>query len=118
MQGRLKILAINTAKICQHIPFDIINRVYINQIIRCTSSSAANYRAASRGKSKPDFINKLRIVEEELDETMFFYEMLEEFNQDKKAEIRILFIEVNELLSIIISSINTASKNSIKTALK
>ena len=34
MQGRLKILAINTAKICQQIPYDIINRVYINQIIR------------------------------------------------------------------------------------
>lgn len=64
------------------------------------------------------FINKLRIVEEELDETIFFYEMLAEFNQDKKAEIRILFIEANELLSIIISSINTSLKNSIKTSLK
>ena len=118
MQARLKSLAVNTAKICQQLPYDIINRVYINQIIRCSSSSAANYRAACRGKSKPDFINKLRIVEEELDETMFFYEMLAEFNQDKKAEIRILFIEANELLSIIISSINTALKNSIKTSLK
>ena len=92
MQGRLKILAINTAKICQQIPYDIINRVYINQIIRCSSSSAANYRAACRGKSKADFINKLRIVEEELDETMFFFEMLAEFNEGKKEEIRILFI--------------------------
>ena len=44
--------------------------------------------------------------------------MLAEFNQDKKAEIRILFIESNELLSIIISSINIALKNSNKTSLK
>ena len=49
---------------------------------------------------------------------MFFYEMLAEFNQDKKTEFRILFIEANELLSIIISSINTSIKNSIKTTLK
>ena len=118
MQVRLKSLAVNTAKICQQIPYDIINRVYINQIIRSSSSSAANYRSACRGKSKHDFINKLRIVEEELDETMFFYEMLAEFNQNKKAEIRILFIEANELLSIIISSINTELKNSIKKTLK
>ena len=49
---------------------------------------------------------------------MFFYEMLAESNLDKKDEIRILFVEANELLSIIISSINTALKNSIKTTLK
>jgi len=91
MQGRLKNLAVNTAKLSQQLPYDIINRVYINQIIRSSSSSAANYRAACRGKSKPDFINKLRIVEEELDETMFFYEMLAEFNQNTKVEIRILY---------------------------
>ena len=118
MQTRLKSLAVNTAKICQQIPYDIINRVYINQIIRCSSSSAANYRAACRGKSKPDFINKLRIVEEELDETMFFYEMLAEFNQDKKQNLEFCLSKQNELLSIIISSINTALKNSIKTSLK
>ena len=118
MQTRLKLLAVNTAKICQQIPYDIINRVYINQIIICSSSSAANYRAACRGKSKTDFINKLRIVEEELDETMFFFEMLAEFNVSKKPELKILYIEANELLSIIISSINTALKNNIKTTLK
>jgi len=118
MQTRLKLHAVNTAKICQQIPYDIINRVYINQIIRCSSSSAANYRAACRGKSKADFINKLRIVEEELDETMFFFEMLAEFNVSKKPELKILYSEANELLSIIISSINTALKNNIKTTLK
>ena len=118
MQDRLKNLAVNTAKLCQQIPYDVINRVYINQIIRCSSSSAANYRAACRGKSKPDFINKLRIVEEELDETMFFYEMLAEFNQNKKVQIRILYKEANELLSIIISSINTALKNINKSSIK
>ena len=118
IQTRLKLHAVNTAKICQQIPYDIINRVYINQIIRCSSSSAANYRAACRGKSKADFINKLRIVEEELDETMFFFEMLAEFNVSKKPELKILYSEANELLSIIISSINTALKNNIKTTLK
>ena len=49
---------------------------------------------------------------------MFFYEMLAEFNQIKKAEIRLLYKEANELLSIIIASINTALKNSIKLPIK
>jgi hypothetical protein len=53
-------------------------------------------------------------VEEELDETMFFYEMLAEFNLEIKKELRELFIEANELLSIIVSSINTVNSNILK----
>ena len=72
LKKRLKVLAINTAKLCMKLPFTQANKVYTGQAIRSFSSSAANYRAACRGKSKPEFVNKLRIVEEELDETMFF----------------------------------------------
>lgn len=42
-----------------------------NQITRCSSSGGANYRAASRGKSPSDFINKLKMVEEEVDESLY-----------------------------------------------
>jgi four helix bundle protein len=108
---RLKALAVNTAKLCLRLPNNIVNKIYIGQIIRCSSSASANYRAACRGKSKADFINKLRIVEEELDETMNFYELLAEFNPDFKTELRVLYTEANELLSIIVSSINTTLKN-------
>ena|ERR1700741_595198 len=111
LQRRLKQLAVKTGKLCSKLPGNLINKVYIGQIVRCSSSSAANYRAACRAKSKPDFVNKLRIVEEELDETMFFYEMLAEFNQDSKVELRELYLEANQLLSIIVASINTANKN-------
>jgi four helix bundle protein len=118
LQKRFKVLAVKTAKLCMGVPYNIVNKVYIDQIIRSSSSSAANYRAACRGKSKPDFVNKLRTVEEELDETMFFYEMLAEFNSDNKRELRELYIEANELLSIIVASINTANSNIQKEASK
>ena len=114
LQKRFKTFASNTARLCFKLPYNIANKIYIDQIIRCSSSSAANYRSACRGKSKPDFINKLKIVEEEVDETMFFYEMLAEFNSEYKKELRSLYIEANELLSIIVASINTANSNLIK----
>ena len=94
--------------------FQPANKVYIDQLLRSSSSSAANYYSACRGKSKPDFINKLKTVEEELDETMFFYEMIAEFNEAFKKELRELYKEANELLSIIVSSINTANKKFFK----
>lgn len=108
---RLKALAVNTGKLCLQMPYNIVNKTYIGQIVRCSSSASANYRAACRGKSKPDFVNKLRIVEEELDETMHFYELLAEFNEDFKTELRDNYKEANELLAIIVSSINTTIKN-------
>ena len=111
LKARLKQLAINTAKLCMKLPPNPANKVYIDQVIRSSTSSAANYRSACRGKSKPDFINKLKTVEEELDETMFFYEMIAEFNGAFKKDLRELYKEANELLSIMVSSINTANKN-------
>ena len=114
LQKRFKTLAVKTAKLCIKLPFNSANKVYVDQIIRSSASSAANYRAACRAKSKADFVNKLKIVEEELDETMFFYEMIAEFNSDIKKELREIFIEANELLSIIVASINTSNSNIIK----
>lgn len=93
------------------------NKAYINQLIRCSSSVGANYRASQRGKSTADFINKLKIVEEEADESHFFIEILLELydldNKFVKNEMIRLGKEANELVAIIVASINTA-KNKLK----
>ena len=114
LQKRFKALAIKTARLCFNLPFNFANKVYIDQITRSSASSAANYRSACRAKSKADFVNKLKTIEKELDETMFFYEMIAEFNSEAKKELRVLFIEANQLLSIIVASINTSNSNIIK----
>lgn len=98
------------ARFCKALSYDHITKHYISQLVRCSSSVGANYRAACRAKSKADFINKLRIVEEEADESMYFLELIAEFHPDKKAEIKALYKEGNEILSMIVGSINTALK--------
>lgn len=107
---RTKCFAIEVAKFCKTIPNDRIVRHYIDQLVRCSSSVGANYRAACRGKSKADFINKMRIVEEEVDESMFFLELVYEFYPERKDDIARLHKEANEILSMTVSSINTALK--------
>ena len=92
---RLKTLAVNTGKLCLRFEYNVVNKTYISQLVRCSSSTSANYRAACRGKSKADFLNKLRIVGEELDETMHFYELLAEFNDPFKKDLRVLYVEAN-----------------------
>lgn len=105
MKRRTKQFAINIARLTQKLSDNTINRAYKGQTIRSSSSVGANYRASRRAKSKPDFINKLKIVEEELDESLFFLELLQEFNRELETEITELYIEGETLLKIIVSSI-------------
>jgi len=105
MKRRTKLFAINTTKLTQKLPDTSVNRVYKGQLIRSGSSVGANYRASRRAKSKPDFINKLKIVEEELDESLFFLELLKEFNKSFETEIKELYNEGETLLKIIVASI-------------
>ncbi len=114
---RTKAFAVNVLRFCKTLPYDIINRHYIGQIVRCSSSVGANYRSACRAKSKADFINKMRIVEEEVDESMFFLELIYEFNRDRKDEVKVLYSEGNEILSMTVSSINTALKGVNESAI-
>ena len=56
----------------------------------------------------PDFINKLKIVEEELDESIYFLELLQHFNSELNSQIDRLIKEASELLAITVQSIKTA----------
>jgi four helix bundle protein len=114
---RTKSSAVNVGKFCKTFSYDSVTKHYIAQIICCSSSVGANYRAACWSKSKADFINKMRIVEEEGDESMFFLELIYEFHPEKKEEIKILYREANENVSMTVSSINTVLKIIEKSAI-
>ena len=102
------------ARFCAPLHSDFVLRNYANQLIRASSSVGANYRAACRAKSANDFINKLKIVEEECDECMFFMELINEIEPNRKQETEPLLSEANELLSIFVASIGTARKSQSK----
>src|SRR5947209_17792724 len=98
LKERFKQHAIKTAFFVLKLPYNIVNRNYADQLNRSSSSAAANYSAALRAKSRADFINKLKIVEEELDESLFFLELIEAVNNSYKIEVEKLTKEGAELL--------------------
>jgi len=110
LKTRTKKFAVDTARFCEGLPSRLSMSAYSKQLIRSSSSVGANYRAACRAKSLSDFINKLKIVEEETDESLFFMELIEEIDPTRKNILAPLLREGNELLSIIVASINTAKK--------
>lgn len=79
-------------------------------MIRCGSSVGANYRAACRAKSKPDFVSKMGTVEEEADETIYWMELLVDTGIVKPKRIADLMSEADEILSIVVASIRTAKR--------
>ena len=107
LKQRTFLYAALVSKLIFKVPTNILNQVYISQLVRSSSSVGANYRAARRAKSDADFLNKLKIVEEEADESVYFLELLLEFNNKFKDEISVLITEGTEILKIIVSSINT-----------
>ncbi len=83
----------------------------MNQLIRCSSSVGANFRVSQRAKSTADFINKLKIVEEEIDESMYWLEIFLEVLDNHQMELKKLHSEANELIAITVASIQKARKN-------
>lgn len=110
IKARTKTLTINIGQLVLMLPYNVVNKQYIAQIVRSSASVAANYRAAARAKSNPDFINKLKICEEEADETLFWLELLAEFNNNFRERIIPIYKECNELLSIFVASIKTVRR--------
>ncbi|MEN0110262.1 MAG: four helix bundle protein [Planctomycetota bacterium] len=86
-------------------------RVLGKQLLRCGTSVGANYRAACRARSPAEFRAKLGIVEEECDETFYWLEMLVETGVVSADRLSGLIDEANELLAIVVTSINTSKRN-------
>lgn len=109
--NRTKKFALDCWHFCFKIPKSREYNAFVNQLIRSSSSVGANYRASQRAKSTADFINKLKIVEEEVDESVYWLEIFNEILPEYSEEIEMLKNEGKELLAITVASINTARLN-------
>ncbi len=111
LQNRTKIFAIRVFKMVEKLPKSRGAEVITYQLLKASSSVAANYRAVCRAKSKADFINKLKIVEEESGESLFWLEFIEDLELIHKKLLMDLIKEANELVSIFTAALKTSKTN-------
>jgi len=104
---RTKKLAVAIIKQMDNLPHSRAGDVIARQIIRSGTSIGANYRAATRAKSTADMINKLKIVEEEADETQYWLELLAETGLLSQEQIANIYKETDEILAMTVASIKT-----------
>ncbi|MEK6559713.1 MAG: four helix bundle protein [Planctomycetota bacterium] len=83
----------------------------VYQLVKASTPVAANYRAVCRAKSKADFINKLKIVEEECDESLFWLEFIIGLELIDKKLLENLMKEANALVAIFTAAIKISKTN-------
>ena len=108
MLQRTKRFALRVIKAVKALPKrDDVAAVLGRQLLRSGTSVGANYRATCRAKSTADFINKLKIVEEECDESLYWMELLVESGSMPANRFEALIKEADELLSITVAALRT-----------
>jgi four helix bundle protein len=114
LQQRTRQFAIDTIRAVRKFPRTLDGQVVGRQLIRSATSVAANYRAACRSKSADDFVSKICTVCEESDETQFWFDLTLAASVAHLPELKILFAESTELVSIFTASRSTAKQNQAK----
>jgi len=108
LKNRTKQFAHRCVKLAVALPQTYLGRHIQGQLIRCSTSVAANYRATCIAQSKASFLSKLSIVLEEADESYFWLEFIIDENMMEKQQVLPLLKEAGELTAIFISSRKTA----------
>jgi four helix bundle protein len=109
---RTKTFALRIMTLVGQLPKATAAQVIGRQLLRSGTSVGANYRAACRARSHADFIAKLGIVEEECDESLYWMELLIESGAVKTERLSLLMHEANEILAMVVQSINTSRRSS------
>ena len=104
---RTKDLGLAAIQLVGQLPRGTASSVIGRQLIRCMTSVGANYRASCRGRSIPEIIAKLSIVEEEADESLYWLEMLEGAGLVKPGSLARISDETSQILAMTVASKRT-----------
>jgi four helix bundle protein len=110
LKARTKRFALRVMKMTDALPRTAKGKVVANQILRSATAVASGYRAACRGRSKADWIDKIGRVLEEVDESLLWLELTEEGGLLPARRIGALKTEASQLVAIF-TAIHKSSKS-------
>ena len=110
LRERTKNFALRILHLFRSLPRALDAQIIGKQLLRSGTSVAANYRAACRSRSRPEFVAKIGLVVEEADETAFWIEFLTDAKVVKRERLEKLLNEAHELTAIFTASRRTAKQ--------
>jgi len=114
LKKRTKKFAVDVIKFCNSLKTCKASTVVSYQLVKSATSTGANYRAVCRARSNTEFFSKICIVVEEVDESEYWLEIINEANlTNDRDELVRLTKEANEITRIMTKAKNSSynSKN-------
>jgi len=114
LASRTKSFAVRIIRLYVALPKDEVSRVVGRQLLRSGTSPGAHCREAFRSRSDAELISKLGVALQELDETLYWLELLVETEIVPQQRLAPLMQEIDELIAIIVSSLKTVKRRRSK----
>jgi four helix bundle protein len=111
LEARSQAFAVRILSLCSQTRKTPDWRTIADQLQDAATSSAANYRASGRARSRAEFVAKLGVVNEEADEAVYWLELMRDGNVGDRREVGLLLPEAKELRAIFAASYATARRN-------
>jgi len=111
LKERTMAFALGVSTLCRHLGGEWPQRRLADQLFRSATSIAANYHAATRARSRREFLSKLGLVAEEAEETVFWLEFARRAEFTTAGRSDALIQEARQLLAIFTSSLKTVAAN-------
>ena len=108
LRDRTKRFALDVIRFIRSLPRTEEARILGRQLLKSSTSVAANYRAVCRARSKSKFVSRLGWVVEEVDETVFWLEIIQDAGISAGGAMASLLDEANQLVAIFAASQRTA----------
>ena len=115
LRKRTKEFALRVIRLYSALPSSTVAQVIGKQVLRSGTSVGAHYREAFRSRSDAEFISKIQGGLQELEETVYWFELLIESNLVTEAKLKNLLQEASELTAIFIASVKTVKTRIAKT---
>ena len=110
LKKRTKKFALRIIKLANALPRTSLGNIVRNQLLRSGTSTAANYRAVCRSRSRAEFNSKIGIVIEEAEESAFWLEIIIETKLIRKELVGPLLNEAYEIIAIMVASRKTSTR--------
>jgi len=110
LRDRTRDFAVRIVRMYDSLPKTSLAQILGKQALRSGTGVAANFREASRARSDREFVAKLGVVEQELDEVLLWFDLLIEAKVLRSGKLSSLQDEAEHLLKIVVSTVKKTAR--------
>ena len=115
LRVRTKQFALMIVRLYSALPNTVVAQVLGKQMLRSGTSVGAHYQEATRARSSAEFISKIEVGLQELEETSYWLELLEDSGLPLGDQLVAARAEARELVAMATATVRTVKKNRTKT---